>query len=80
MLGDLESCGFTASLITIEIGALGHWLPITRSALLQTFPSLSKSKLTTLLDQTASTKFFSPTVYFKKAMFKKQKRPPRSLG
>ena len=49
-LGDLESCGSVANLITIEIGALSHWFPRTRSALLEAFPSLSKVKLTTLLD------------------------------
>ena len=50
MLRDLESCGFATSLITINIGALCHWLPITHSALLEAFTSLSKAKLTTLLD------------------------------
>ena len=55
VLGDLESHGYVANLITIEIGALGHWLPRTRSALLEAFPSLPKAKLTTLLDQAAST-------------------------
>ena len=55
MLGDLEFRGYVANLITIEIGALGHWLPRTHSALLEVSPSLSKAKLTTLLDQAAST-------------------------
>ena len=42
-LSDLECWGYTASLITIiEIGALGHWLPLTRSVMHELF---SKSDL-----------------------------------
>lgn len=53
VLGDLESHGFTASLIlTIRIGEPGHWLLITHSVLLEALPA---PKLTTLLDQTTST-------------------------
>ena len=65
MLGDLESCGSVANLITIEIGALSHWFPRTRSALLDAFPSLSKVKLTTLLDQAASTVIMASHQIFK---------------
>ena len=55
VLEDLESRGYVANLITIEIGSTQSLASRTRSALLEAFPSLSKAKLTTLLDQAAST-------------------------
>ena len=39
--------------MTIEIGALGHWLPHTCSALWQQISSFSKSTATQLLDSAA---------------------------
>ena len=42
-LSDLEANGFDPLLLTLEIGALGHWLPSSRRALMQAFSSLSKS-------------------------------------
>ena len=47
-LSDLETKGMVSELVIIEIGALGHWLPHTRSALQQQIPSLSKSTATQL--------------------------------
>ena len=52
-MSDLETKGMVSELVTIEIGALGHWLPHTRSALRQQIPSLSKSTATQLLDLAA---------------------------
>lgn len=40
VLGDLESHGYAASLITFETGALCLWLPITHSVLMEAFPCL----------------------------------------
>ena len=40
-LSDLETKGMTSELMTVEIGALGHWLPHTHSSLRQV-SSLSK--------------------------------------
>ena len=53
-LSDLESKGVISDeLVTIEIGALGHWLPHTCSSLRQQVSSLSKSAATHLLDSAA---------------------------
>ena len=52
-LSDLETEGMIAEFVSIEIGALGHWLPHTRSSLRQQVPSLSKSAATHLLDSAA---------------------------
>ena len=41
-LSDLDSRGYSASLITIEIGALGHWLPTTKASLQQLLPGVAK--------------------------------------
>ena len=64
-LSDLESKGVISDeFVTIEIGALGHWLPHTCSSLWQQVSSLSKSAATHLLDSadkaivTASHKIF----------------------
>ena len=54
VLGDLDARGPSSLLYTIEIGALGHWLPCTCSALWRCFPSLNKSTTTRLLDLVAS--------------------------
>ena len=53
-LSDLEANGLDPLLLTLEIGALGHWLPSSRRALQQAFPSLSKSSATRLLDPAAT--------------------------
>ena len=39
-LSDLDFRGYSARLITIEIGALGHWLPSTRASLHQLLPDM----------------------------------------
>ena len=52
-LSDLETKGMVFELVTIEIGALGHWLPHAHSALWQQISSLSKSTATQLLDSAA---------------------------
>ena len=63
-LSDLESKGVISELVTIQFGALGHWLPHTFSSLRQQVSSLSKSAATHLLDsaakviETASHKIF----------------------
>ena len=49
-MSDLETKGMISELVSIEIGALGHWLSPTRSSLRQQVPSLSKSAATHLLD------------------------------
>jgi len=54
VLSDLDARGLSSSLFTIEIGALGHWLPCTCSALRRCFPSLNKSTTTQLLDLAGS--------------------------
>jgi len=62
-LSDLETKGMVFELVTIEIGALGHWLPHTRSALRQQIPSLSKSTATQL-DSAAKAIVLLLTEYF----------------
>ena len=53
-MSDLETKGMIAEFVSIEIGALGHWLPHTRFSLQQQVPqSLSKSAATHLLDSAA---------------------------
>ena len=52
-LSDLETKGMIAEFVSIEIGALGYWLPHTRSSLRKKVPSLSKSAATHLLDSAA---------------------------
>ena len=42
LLGDLEAKGYSASLLAIEIGSLGHSLTSTQAALSRHSPSLSK--------------------------------------
>ena len=54
VLSDLDARGLSSSLFTIEIGAIGHWLPCTCSALRRCFPLLNKSTTTQLLDLAAS--------------------------
>ena len=51
---NLEANGFDPLLLTLEIGALGYWLPSSHRALMQAFPSISKSSATRLLDQAAT--------------------------
>jgi len=63
-LSDLDSRGYSASLITIEIGALGHWLPPTRASLQQLLPGVPKSTVTRLLDQTSATTIASSHIIF----------------
>ena len=52
-MSDLETKGMMSEHVTIEIGALGHWLPHTCSSLRQQFSSLLKSAATHLLDLAA---------------------------
>ena len=52
-LSDLQTKGMISELVTIEIGALGHWLPYTRSSLQQQVSLLSKSATTHVLDSAA---------------------------
>ena len=52
-MSDLETKGIISELVSIEIGALGHWLPHTRSSLQQQVSSLFKSAATHLLDSAA---------------------------
>lgn len=47
MLSDLETDGYAASLYTIEIGTLSHWLN-------SSLPSLTKQQATKLLDTAAA--------------------------
>ena len=63
-LSDLDSRGYPASLITIEIGALGHWLPSTRANLQQLLPGVPKSTVTRLLDQTTAKTIASSHIIF----------------
>ncbi len=44
VLSDLDARGLSSTLFTIEIGALGHWLPCSSSALRQCFPPAVKIK------------------------------------
>ena len=50
VLSELNRKGFKASLITLEIGALGHSLPQTLSDLKGGLPCLTKSKIRHLFD------------------------------
>ena len=52
-LSNLESCGYSAKLITIEIGALGHWLLPTRTSLQELLPNVPRPTITWLLDKCA---------------------------
>ena len=51
LLDDLEAKGYSASLLAIEIGSLGHSLTSTQAALSQNFPSLSKQGVKKLFDK-----------------------------
>ena len=54
LLSDLESAGKQATLITIEIGSLGHSLPSCHKSLVRTLPNIfMKSKVRTLFDSAA---------------------------
>ena len=53
VLSDLEAKGYNSCLLTVEIGALGHWLPHSRQNLLNAAPSLTKAIATAILDQAA---------------------------
>ena len=50
VLSELDRIGFKASLITLEIGALGHSLPQTHSDLKGGLPCLTKRKIRHLFD------------------------------
>ena len=51
VLSDFDARMMSAELFTIEIGSLGHWLPSSRKALLQSFPSLKKTVASSILDK-----------------------------
>ena len=54
-LSDLEAKGFSASLYTIKIGTLGHWLHSSRTSIAveSTEHLLTKKNATTILDTAA---------------------------
>ena len=68
-LSDLDSRGFKSSLITVEIGSLGHWLPGTRTSLRQLLHDMSKSAVTCLLDQAAKAAIAGSQVIFNARQF-----------
>ena len=68
-LSDLDSRGFRSSLITVEIGSLGHWLPGTRTSSRQLLRNMSKSAVTCLLDQAAKAAIAGSQVIFNTRQF-----------
>ena len=47
----LSEKGYKSSLVTLEVGALGHSLPQTHSDLRQVLPALSKTSIRRLFDE-----------------------------
>ena len=52
-LSDLEVKGLISNLYTIEIGSLGHWLPISLRALLKSVPSITLKSVPSITKQAA---------------------------
>lgn len=50
-LSEMDRKGYKASLITLEVGALGHSLPQTHSDLRHVFSTLNKNKIRHLFDE-----------------------------
>ena len=56
LLSDLDSAGKQATLVTIEIGSLGHSLPSCHKSLVRSLPNIfEKSMVRTLFDNAAKT-------------------------
>ena len=51
LLGDLENIGVNSTLITLEIGSLGHWLSSSSGILTKHLDSITKSNFRALLDE-----------------------------
>ena len=64
LLSDLDSLGKKASLITIEIGSLGHSLPSCYKEFLKSFPVFDKSSVRQLFDNAAKTAISASHVIF----------------
>ena len=64
LLSDLNFNGYQSELITIEIGALGHWLPRSLSAIRKVFPSLAKEDVKLLLDRASKVVISSSQIIF----------------
>ena len=69
-LSDLEVKGLISNLYTIEIGSLGHWLPISLRALLKSVPSITKQAARKTMDETAQKVIGASQVIFKACLEK----------
>lgn len=49
-LWDLDAAGCDSAQFTIEIGALGHWLPQSCKTILEAVPTITKAEATNLID------------------------------
>lgn len=74
---ELKAKGLEPSLLTIEIGALGHWPLSSRNALQRVFPSISEFNATRLLDEAAN-KVISDSYQLFEAIF--ISGPPNKLS
>ena len=53
-LSDLESNGFSSTLLAIEIGFLGHWTHNSQRSLMKAAPSMSKQSARKITDKAAT--------------------------
>ena len=74
-MSDLDTRNFLSKLVTVEIGALGHWLPTVSKELRRVLPSLSKSEISILLDLAGKS-----IVSFPKIIFMARNNPLWNLG